>query len=214
MWTTLRLVTAALVCTLTLDESSGRADAPVSSRWEAVDEEEGIRLWKHEVPGLDLPGFRGEAVIAAPLERLEAAIVDTTHHTEWMFHCVDSRELERVGDEGSVLYNRTQNPWPVWDRDVVLEANVTRSLDGSTVLISFHNVKSSSYPTPERVVRMPRLVGFYRLHKLSDTSSEVTYQVEADPGGSLPRWLALRAARELPYETLRRLRARVTAKRP
>ena len=189
---------------------AGRADAPVSARWEQVDHDDGIRVWQHDVPGLDLPGFRGEATIDAPLASLEAAIVDVVHHREWMFRCAESLELERYGDEGSVLYNRTASPWPIWDRDVVLEASVTRSLDAATVLISFHNVKSSSYPTPERVVRMPRLVGFYRLHKLSDTRTEVTYQVEADPGGSLPRWLAARVARDLPHETLKRLRARVT----
>lgn len=213
MQTTLRIAAAVLLSLLAL-HGRGRADAQVSSKWERVDEERGIQLWKHEVPGLDLPGFRGEVVIDAPLATIERAIVDTTHHTEWMFHCAESRELERYGDEGSVLYNRTHNPWPVWDRDVVLEANVTHSLDDLTVLISFHNVKSSAYPTPERVVRMPRLAGFYRLHKRSDTQTEVTYQVEADPGGSLPRWLAVRVARDLPYETLLRLRARVTGFRP
>jgi hypothetical protein len=61
---------------------------------------------------------------------------------------------------------------------------------------------------------MPRLVGFYRLRKLTDRQTEVTYQVEADPGGSLPRWLATRIARDLPHETLARLRARVSAPIP
>jgi hypothetical protein len=121
----------------------GRADGPVSARWEQVQDGDGIRIWKHEVPGLDLPGFRGEVTVDAPLAKLEAAIVDVTHHREWMFRCVESLELERYGDEGSVLYNRTASPWPTWDRDVVLEVSLTRSMDALTVLISFHNVKSS-----------------------------------------------------------------------
>lgn len=190
-----------------------QADAPIAHAWVHIGDEDGISLWKQEVPGFPLPGFRGEVTIAASIVDIERTIRDAAHHTEWIYRCAESRVLEGIGPDEALLYNRTAAPWPVWDRDVVLETRVTRSVDGMTVLLSFHNAKNSHYPLPEHVVRMPRLVGFYKLVKLAPEQTKVTYQVEADPGGSLPRWLAARVARDLPYETLSRLRKRVARER-
>ena len=36
--------------------------------WEHVEEDDGINLWKLEVPGKDLPGFRGQAFIKGSLD--------------------------------------------------------------------------------------------------------------------------------------------------
>jgi hypothetical protein len=53
--------------------------------------------------------------------------------------------------------------------------------------------------------------GFYRMWQLDRARTKVVYQVEADVGGSVPRWMAERVARDMPYETLSRLRQRVAS---
>ncbi|MDB4971775.1 MAG: Collagenase [Myxococcaceae bacterium] len=189
------------------------AEGGEATQWEQIDNDDGIRVWKHEVPGLDLPGFRGEAVIDASMAAIERAIQDAAHHTEWMYRCAESKIIQQVGADQTLLYNRTQSPWPVWDRDVVLETRAARASDGSSVVLSFHAAENAAYPRRDKVVRMPHLLGFYKLVRLGDKQTKVTYQVEADPGGSLPRWLAARIARDMPYETLSRLRKRVTSKK-
>jgi hypothetical protein len=45
--------------------------------------------------------------------------------------------------------------------------------------------------------------------KLSPDKTRVVYQVEVDIGGSVPTFVAKRVARDMPYETLSRLRERV-----
>ena len=107
-------------------------------------------------------------------------------------------------------YNRTDAPWPVWDRDVVLDSRWTSSADGRMVTVEFVNADPSLVPLPEKTVRMPRLSGFYRLWKMEPEKTKVVYQVEADPGGRIPTWLAKRVARDLPWSTLSVLRKRVT----
>jgi hypothetical protein len=189
---------------------SVRAEPVVASEgWEQVDDDDGIKVWKHEIPGSDLPGFRGQAVMAVEPDAIVRVLDDWKRHTEWMHRCAESTQLKDLGGGTQIMYNRTNPPWPVWDRDVILETKYEKSADGKTFSLSFRNVKSDLRAVPSKVVRMPRLVGFYKLVRLGDKKTQVTYQVEADPGGSVPRWLAVRAARDLPYETLSRLRARV-----
>jgi hypothetical protein len=181
-----------------------------SSPWEMIDDGDGIRVYKREIPGQELPGFRGETVMRAPLERIVAELQDYKHHTEWMESCTASFMIKDLGGGHVIDYNRTEAPWPVWDRDVVLDSHWISSADGRLVTVEFVNTDPSLAPLPEKTVRMPHLSGFYRMWKIDGEKTKVVYQVEADPGGSIPTWLAKRVARDLPFNTLAVLRKRVT----
>lgn len=182
-----------------------------SGTWKQVDDSDGIRVLRLEVPGRDLPGFRGEAVIEADLKAIAAVLLRVDAHTEWMHRCAESQVLEEVGPEHVVVYNRTDAPWPVWDRDVILDTQFTHDAREHSAVLSFRNTVSTRRAVPVHVVRMPRLEGFYKLWQVAPGRTRVVYQVEVDIGGSVPKFVAERIARDMPYETLRRLRARATA---
>lgn len=178
--------------------------------WERIDEDDGITTWKHEVPGQVVPGFRGQVVIPADIDKVRLAIEDVKSHTKWMHRCAESTTLKVLGETESLVYNRTDSPWPVSDRDVVLKTKRVVNGDGDEVLLAFQNTKSDLKGEQDGVVRMPKLVGFYKLTKLNDGRTKVVYQVEADVGGSLPNWIVKRVVKEMPYETLSKLRDRVS----
>ena len=180
--------------------------------WTQIDESEGIRVWKREIPGQQLPGFRGETVMATSVEALVAVLKDYARHPEWMHRCVASAQLKDLGGGHSIDYNRTGAPWPVWDRDIIIDAQWSEAPDGRLVTLSFKNANPKLRPLPKRTVRMPRLVGFYQLWRLGPNRTKVIYQVEADPGGSLPTWLAKSVVRDMPYNTLSALRDRTSRK--
>ncbi len=182
-----------------------KAEAP----WEEVNDGDGIKSWKQELPGDGVPGFRGQTVIEAPIEAIRVVLEDIDHHTEWMHNCVEARAVKRISPEHRIVYNQTGAPWPVWNRDVVLETVFAWSEGGKVLTLSFENTQPELVPLPKKTVRMPRLAGYYRLVQLSPTKTQVTYQVVADVGGSIPRWLAERVAKDMPHKTLSALRERV-----
>jgi hypothetical protein len=192
--------------------SSALVFAKANDNWEFVDQEDGIRTWKLEIPGQDLPGFRGQAHFDASAEKILTALLDRASHTKWMHRCAESSLLKKIDDSQAILYNRTDAPWPIWDRDVIVQSNIKKSADGKQVDVEFANVDSNLRAVPDKVVRMPKLVGFYKLRETAPGKTEVTYQIESDIGGSIPAWLAKRAAKELPYVTLSKLRDRVAGK--
>lgn len=186
-----------------------QADSASSDGWEHVAEDGGITTWKREVPGQEVPDFRGQVVIDADIDAVRNAIEDWQHHTQWMHRCAESKQLKRLNEIESLLYNRTDSPWPVSDRDVVVKTKRQVSSDGSDILLSFQNVQTELQPAVDGVVRMPRLAGFYKLTRLRPGKTKVVYQVEANVGGSLPKWIVKRVVKDMPYETLARLRERV-----
>lgn len=187
-----------------------KRSAPAAApEWTRVAEEDGIVVGSRRSERSALPVFRGVGQVDAPLLEVLAVVTDAERHHEWIFSCSDSALVAQTSATSGIVYNRTDAPWPVPDRDVVLDSRV-EVLDGEREVI----VRFSAAPHPERppidgVVRMPYLRGHYHLWAEDEAHTRVEYQVDSDPGGTLPTWLATRGTREMPLETLRALRAQL-----
>lgn len=179
------------------------------AKWEFVDDDDNVHVWRREVEGQNIPDFRGQTYINASIDEILTQMLDWKHHTDWMFACVESTLLKEPEPDHLIMYNRIGAPWPVWDRDVIADIFIKRASDGKSVRVDFKNIASSLRSVPKRVVRLPRLVGFYKMWEVGPQKTKIMYQVEADLGGSIPRWLAVRGARDLPHVTLLKLRERV-----
>ncbi len=177
--------------------------------WEVIKKDEGITVSKKEVDGKDLPIFRGTGVVDASLYEILAVLNDTPRNTDWMHNCHTATLLKQVDEVTRVIYNRTDAPWPVSDRDVVLRSKATWNVEKRTVMVRFKSIQSPLMGEVADVVRMPQLEGFYKLTALDWDKTRVTYQVDADPGGSLPDWLVSAVQTDIPLHTLKKLRAQV-----
>jgi hypothetical protein len=180
-----------------------------TANWELIEDESGIKVWSLDIPGRDLPGFRGVTAIRAPLERVMKYVLAVEKHTDWMYNCDESRLLQQLSPTHGLLYNRINAPWPVKDRDVVLDIDYRYTPQRTAVTFRFRALPEHNLPVPRRVVRIPRLEGFFRFWQESPMRTNALYQVEVDIGGNVPDRSARRYARNLPFETLKQLRANV-----
>jgi len=157
--------------------------------WEPVEDDDGIKVWSLQIPGQDLPGFRGITVI-----------------NEWMYRCRDARLLKQYTESHGILYNRVRAPWPIKDRDMVLDVDYRFTPQHNALTIRFKNTHESEVPVPFWTVRIPRIEGFYRLWTEESGKTNVLYQV--------PDFSARRYAKKLPFVTLQKLRERVEGRHP
>ncbi len=169
-------------------------------------QEDGITVTKRDVKGRSLPIFRGVAVIDSKITQVLAVMYDVDRHPEWMHRCVGAKLFKRWGDRGFLIYNRTKVPWPASDRDAILRVDVSVNWAKREVILRFKSVESSFMGPVDGVVRMPKLKGFYKLKEVDGKNTHVEYQVDADPGGWIPSWIATLVTRTLPFGTLRKLR--------
>lgn len=199
---------AALLLVTLLASSSAHAAEPT---WEQVSDDDEITVWQREVPGTSLVEFRGRGPVRASIKNLIAVLRDQDRKTEWMGNCVANHAVQYVSDKRMILYNRVGSPAPlVDDRDVVLESEASFDLATRTVELRFRETTHPKMPPVEGVVRMPKTRGFWRLEYRGPELTEVTYQVQADPGGSLPQWLVNWASKGLPHQTIMGLRRQAT----
>lgn len=200
VWT--RAVALGLTLTLLWPAVSSAA-----SNWRTVADEDGIKVMSREVPGRSFPTFRTVAVIKENIYDVLAVISDVRRYTGWMARCSASKKLSTRSEFEHVTYARTDAPWPVDDRDAVYHAQVTVSAKQRVVMIRFRAIKDPRMPPLDGVVRMDKLRGYFALKMLGPRTTQMDYQVDADPGGWIPTWVGEITARRAALDTIRALRA-------
>jgi len=184
----------------------------VHSEVSAILDKDGIIVEQEVVPGRVFPIMTGKTNIKADSARIIRWLYAVHTYVDWQFNCKEARLI--TAEDGSLLtYNRIGSPWPVSDRDVILQASQTIMDDGNTRL-EFNNVENVDLKIPRGVVRMTHLNGSYLLKPTTDGSTNIVYTLDSDPGGKLPAWLVKQASKELPYQTLKSLREKAESGEP
>ncbi|WP_157729895.1 START domain-containing protein [Bacterioplanes sanyensis] len=170
--------------------------------WQRVidDPEQRIQVYVRDVPGSDLQAFRGTTRVQSRLTAAIALLEDHTVAPQWMHNCKAIDIVERVSDTHTISYMINDAPWPVTDRDVVVESQLSQADDGTLTLSVRH--REGVFPANDDMVRIAAMEGFWRFTPEDDGWLAVEYQVHAEPGGGLPSWLANSVVQDTPYYTL------------
>jgi len=172
--------------------------------WKLAREEDGIKVFLSKVSGSRYQRFRGEVEIKADVATLSDLQENLRVACKWLYACADMRLLKNDGDD-TWVYMTTDLPWPAAPRDMVLHVHTERSDDGS--LIRHLDAAPDYAPTGPGLIRVRQLSGTWKMQPLSDTRTEVTYQLQAEPAGDIPSWLANQFVVDAPMVSLKTLRA-------
>jgi len=179
-----------------------------SSGWETIFEEDGITVTERKLPGQSFPTFRGVGSVNASIYQVLAVVSDIKRYTQWLGNCLAAKMIEMKGWNEYVIYSRTNAPWPVSDRDAVYRSRVTVNADRTRVTIVFKAIRGK-VPEVSGVVRMINLRGHFKFRALGEHKTRIEYQVDADPRGWIPKWVARLASKKIPLSTIQGMRKRV-----
>jgi hypothetical protein len=166
--------------------------------WELRKNESGIKIHTRPVEGFDLKQFRGVITLNESIQKVERIICDIAKMPQWIPNCIEARQIKN--DKGLFLYYTiTETPFPLDNRDVVNQFNFIRKDNSVKIEIT---AKPDYLAVNEDMVRIPYIKGFWLLEQVDHSKTKLTYQMLADPGGSIPTWLANSAVVDNPFNTL------------
>ncbi|SBT12297.1 START domain-containing protein [Vibrio celticus] len=173
-----------------------------ANEWKLVRNKKGIEVYNRKIEGNDFKEFRAEADIQANLTSIIALFTDTSVGTQWVENIDEMEEIEHFSEVHTVTKTYTKAPWPVSDREAIVENFIEQDPDALTVMITQHGRPHYQPNNDKRIVRVAHLESRWILKPLDNNTTHISYQVLSDPGGSIPSWLINMVAVSQPYKTL------------
>jgi len=212
----LRSLAAALVTTFALS-GLAHADTPSAPKWEMFDEEDGIRMYRRDVPGSSIVALRGEGFVEAPIARVASVLADRKRSVEWIDRLVKTKVLRQISETESINWNHIKTPTPLKDRDFVFKSTITTDPSRKKVLFSYWSVTDPLAPETDDYVRGSFKAGKFELTMATRTNKDgtktrgtiVNAEVEVDPAGSVPTFIVNMVQKSWPHKTLTALRKQV-----
>jgi hypothetical protein len=172
--------------------------------WKLSKEKDGIRVYQSENKSSNYKSIKVECTLAGSYDKLMAVLNDVSHQKDWVYNSKISYIVNRVSPYEFYYYTETSLPWPMTNRDAVVHLKMNKDSLGR-----FLNVTAVSVPyyIPEKSgkVRVPRSAISWNVTMPTTNTISITYTFEAEPGGSIPAWLANMFADKGPYESFKKL---------
>ncbi|UTT86401.1 START domain-containing protein [Vibrio pelagius] len=170
--------------------------------WKLVHDKKGIKVYNRKIEGNDFKEFRAEADIQANLTSIIALFSDTSVGTQWVENIDEMEELAHLSESHTVTKTYTKAPWPVSDREAIVENFIEQDPDTLIVTITQHGRPNYQPNDNKNIVRVAYLESRWVLTPLDNETTHISYQVLSDPGGSIPSWLINMVAVSQPSKTL------------
>jgi hypothetical protein len=200
---------AALACLVlaTIWPSAG-ALGQVDNGWRTIQQERGITVSARDEAGSDMLSFRGQGKVKGLVLHVLAILLDDAHSPEWAKNADESKLLRTIDAYTQIVYSRSDQTWPVRDRDLVMKRTIEVLKPAEAFRVRLVCIAGEKPALPS-VVRIQRCDTSFVLRQLDDTTTFVDYRVRVDPGAGNPQWLVRMATKSNPFETLIGLRQQV-----
>ncbi len=169
--------------------------------WKLLKDDNGIKVYTKKLPDLRIKKVKVESDAITSLSQIINLIKHAENHNNWVFMSDNARIVEEIGDFNWKYYNYSETPWPVSDRDYYTSVTLTQNKNDSAVTIT--SVSIPDYrPELNNCVRIPYIHSIWRLSPIQSGCIHIIFEIEVDPGGSLPAWLVNFAVGKGPYYTM------------
>lgn len=175
--------------------------------WQLQKEDDGIKVYTRAVENSEIKAFKAETVMKGNLSRFVAVLKDVESFPE-LFTTNKYAQLIEESDTFLLQYSQTAVPWPMKDRDGVYESKFSQHYGNKAVTVEVNSVEGVR-PVSDDHVRMAKAKGYWLFLPVDHNTVEITYEMQADPGGSLPAWVINAFLVDSPIKDMKALRKRV-----
>ncbi len=176
--------------------------------WIFIKEKDNIFLYTRKEAGENLKSFKGVMVVHATMNAVTDLISNPNNHDWWDEHLSEIRVLQIENARHFQYYLVYDVPWPLSDRDLVVDARVTVNPATGTYVI-YSTPLNGVVPEKEGVVRIKNYWQKWTVQPMDAGMIRITLEGYVDPGGNVPSWLYNMVITESPLKVMRGVRQRV-----
>ena len=204
------LFTAQFLGLIWLPATLAVADRPLTPQdWQLIRKEKDFILFQKEVPGTSVVAFRGEGLIEAPLWKVASILLDDRRAPEWVDRLIKSKIIGPASPYEFLDYTHFKTLPFVKEREFVARVKLEVDEKAKTFTIRQNSVEFD-LPSKPNLIRGDLI---YCLFNLSsgprESVTRLTVEIQADPKGSIPKWLVNTFQQNWPIVTFRGIQKQV-----
>jgi len=189
--------------------------AHADDNWNLIIDSEGIQVFNKNIAGSEIKEFKATATIDAPIEVIFEVMTDVPAGSFWMDNCIESKIIKYIDKfvisknifhSKNLVYHAIYAPFPVSNRDFIVEAEMKGDLIKRSMKIDIRAVIDSRIPDRIGYVRITELKGSWFFQHIDKNNTSVVYQIKQNPSGNLPSSIVNYSNKNLPYKTILGLR--------
>ena len=142
------------------------------------------------------------------VSQLAAVLMDVNNHTQWVYKTVKSQLLKTTGVAELYFYTEIECPWPFENRDLVVHVKVLQNVENKIMTVTAQNM-DDYLPVKANIVRMKYSKVIWKATPINSKILKIDYQIQIDPGGSVPALLLNSFAAKGPFESFMKLKKEV-----
>lgn len=173
--------------------------------WKIAKSQDKTRIYKHPWSGHDIQTCKADTIIAAPLDKIVALILDVESYPDWIPQSKNTKILKQNQENAILYYMSMDFPWPASDRDWVNELMITSNKTNHHTTITF-TARDHIFPQQKNHIRVTDHNAYWTLIPIDSKNTRSIWQWNTDPGGHLPSWLIQWASQSQVLESLNRIK--------
>jgi hypothetical protein len=179
--------------------------------WVFVKEKEGIRLYTRKEANNSVKSFKGEVYLHTQMEKIYSLITNVKNFDWWDDDITEIKVLLNEKDKHIQYYLVYDVPWPIADRDLVVDSRITIDPVTGARYIEARSLLNVIPENPD-LIRIKKYWQKWTLIPVEEGLVHIILEGSVDPGGSVPAWLSNMVITETPYKVIRSVRTHAAGK--
>ncbi len=170
--------------------------------WELRRNENGIAIYSRRIDRIVELHLLTEFNTTA--DNLIAQLENIPNYVNWVYGNKRTGIIKKINDHDIIYFTEAHLPWPIADRDLIVELTVTPASATTPLTIIAKSIQGILPPKPH-FIRIPYSVAIWHITPVGNDKLKIDYTFSLDPGGSIPSWLVNMTIATGPYKSFQKL---------
>ena len=164
-----------------------------------------IKVWTYQDKNNPVFLYKAETTYDVPIEQAVHLIIDVDNAVKWVPYMGNVKVLSRDDKKGDfTLYMVLDFPFPLKDRDLVVQGKMIREANGQITIKN--KAIQKGYPLNPDYVRLTHYEGDWTFNRLGEKKVKVSTYGYANPEGSIPLTFVNMFVHQQPYQMLQKMK--------
>jgi hypothetical protein len=183
------------------------SNSVLSQTWQFIKEKDGIKVYTRKETDSNLKSYRGVTDLHTKIEKLYG-LIGNPKNTDWWTKDISEIKILLYEKEKHVQYYLVYDvPWPLTDRDLVVDAVITTDPVTGTRIVKAVPLPGV-IPEKEGRIRIKKYWQTWTISQNPDGTVHVVLEGFVDPAGSIPAWLYNMVITDTPLKVIGSVKSR------